>query len=125
MAQGKYSKNLSIILTQQSLIDSGAFVKTKKEWKYKTKLCFPLLLPFYLLFFFPSLGGGGLPRGQISEAEGWAVAAEPGADQRRRWGQGWRGLEWLGNWLHTGGLSKGVNILRIMGNRFLTVGESI
>lgn len=64
-------------------------------------------------------------RGQISEAKGLAVAAEPAADQRRRWGQGRRGLEWLGNWLHTGGLSKGVNILRIMGNRFLTVGESI
>lgn len=59
--------------------------------------------------------------GHSSEAEGWLQSQNrsKGGDGT---GQTW--LEWPGDWLHTGKLGKGVNVLKTVGNRFLTTGGS-
>lgn len=55
---------------------------------------------------FPNMGRWGKGRGTLAS----------GTNALRRWSV------WSGNWLYTGGLSKHVNMLRIMGTRLLTVG---
>lgn len=47
-----------------------------------------------------------MSRGQSNEDEGLAVAAEPEVEQKRRWGQGWRCLNWLEDWLYMGGIEQ-------------------
>ena len=59
--------------------------------------------------------------GHSREAEGWLPSQNR---SKGRDGAGQRWPEWVGDRLHTGRLSKGVNALKTVGNGFLTIGES-
>lgn len=64
------------------------FCKNKESFGKTNKQTNPAVL-FYLFvsFTFPSSWSMWYGQGQRWEAEGLAVAAKPGTEQRRRWGQ--------------------------------------